>query len=65
MSWTKRAGRFLSFMWKSGTTGSQSLDENAAQSAVESAIDALRDSNPELANAKKAIVRYKPYWVLS
>lgn len=59
MSWTTRAGRFLSFMWKSGTTGVQGLDENTAQSAIESTIDALKGSHPELANAKKAIVRYE------
>jgi hypothetical protein len=59
MSWTTRAGRFLSFMWKSGTTGVQGFDENTAQSAVESAIDGLKGSYPELANAKKAIVRYQ------
>lgn len=59
MSWTTRAGRFLSFMWKSGTTGVQGLDEDTAQSAVESAIERLKGSYPELAGAKKAIVRYE------
>lgn len=39
--------------------GVQGLDENTAQSAVESAIDALKGSYPELADAKKAIVRYE------
>lgn len=50
----------MSFMWKSGTTGVQGLDENTAQNAVENAIDALKGSYPELADAKKAIVRYEP-----
>jgi hypothetical protein len=60
MSWTTRAGRFLSFMWRSGTTGVQDFDENAAQRAVESAIDNIKGSYPELAFAQKAIVRYEP-----
>lgn len=50
MSWTTRAG---------GTTGVSGLDENTAQRAVESAIDSLKGSYPELAGAKKAIVRYE------
>ncbi len=55
--WTIRAGRFLSFMWKSGTIGVSGLDENNAQKVVESAIDSLKGSYAELAGAKKAIVR--------
>ena len=52
-------------MWKSGTTGLQGLDENTAQSAVESAIDSLKGSHPELSNATKAIVRYELHFFLS
>jgi hypothetical protein len=59
MFWTTRAGRFLSFIWKSNTTRVQDFDENTTQSAIESAIDDLKDSYLELANAKKAIVRYQ------
>ena len=59
MSWTTRAGRFLSFMWKSGTTGVSGLDEPTMQGAVESAIDSIKGSHPELNAAKRAIVRYE------
>lgn len=61
MSWTTRAGRFLSFIWKSGTTGVQGLDETTIQSAVENAIENLQSSHPELAGAKKAMVRSEPH----
>lgn len=46
-------------MWKSGTTGVSGLDDNTIQSAVESAVDTLKGSHPELAGAKNAIVRYE------
>lgn len=59
MSWTTRTGRFLSFLWKSGTTDVQGPDEKTAQIAVENALDSLKSSHPELSNAKKAIVRYQ------
>ncbi len=59
MFWITRANRFLSFMWKLNTTKVQNFDENIAQSAIENAIDDLKGSYLELANAKKAIVRYQ------
>lgn len=55
MSWITKAGRFLSFMWKSGTTEIQDLDENIVQNAMKSAIDSLKNSYSKLANAKKQL----------
>lgn len=59
MSWTTRARRFWSMVWKSGTTAVQGSDENTAQCAAESALERLKGSHPELASARKATVRYK------
>ncbi|MCJ1261253.1 hypothetical protein MMC22_001117, partial [Lobaria immixta] len=55
MSWTTKAGRFLSFMWKAGTTGVHGLNENTSQNALEGVIDSIKGSFPELRNAKTAI----------
>lgn len=62
MSWITRTGRFLTFLWKSGTTGVQGVNEAAAQDAVEAAISNMKESYPELALAKKAEVKYWVSW---
>lgn len=57
MSWTTRIGRFLTFSWRSGTTGVPGINEAAAQDAVEQAINNMKVTYPELAEAKKAMVK--------
>jgi hypothetical protein len=58
MSWIIKAGRFLTFRWRSGTTGVEGISEAAAQDAVELAINNMKGTYPELAQAKNAAVRY-------
>lgn len=58
-TWITRVGRFLSFSWRSGTTGT--VDEAAAETALENALQGLKSSFPELKNAKNAKVNSKPH----
>ena len=58
MAWITKVGRFLSFSWKSGTTGAQGINETAAQEAVEAAINNIKGTYPELGQAKRAEVKY-------
>jgi hypothetical protein len=58
MSWVTRVGRFLTFSWKSGTTGVQGINEVSAQTAVEEALLKMKGSFPELEQAKNAKVVY-------
>ena len=55
MCLVSRTGRFLTFIWKPGT--SAGFCECKAQMALEDAIERLRRSYPELNCANKAIVR--------
>ncbi|GIJ86948.1 hypothetical protein Asppvi_005847 [Aspergillus pseudoviridinutans] len=61
MSWVTRVGRFLTFSWKSGTTGVQGINETSAQTAVEEAVVKLKGSFPELGKAKNAKVMSRPH----
>ncbi|KAL2859980.1 uncharacterized protein BJX67DRAFT_375910 [Aspergillus lucknowensis] len=61
MSWITKAGRILTFYWKSGTTGVQGINESAAQDAVEAAINNMKGSFPELGQAKNAKVESRPH----
>ncbi|PYI05930.1 hypothetical protein BO78DRAFT_397784 [Aspergillus sclerotiicarbonarius CBS 121057] len=61
MGWITKAGRFINFFWKSGTTGVQGINEAAAQEAVEAAINNMKGSYPELGQAKRAEVNSRPH----